>query len=549
MIPLQMLLTSIRDNYQIVGTIDCNSYNNNFADLYIALQKLKQDSFSPNQRIMVTITADYYKQQHGVVLQSLQTIVNNVDISNCFILLVTTNANVRAEYKHIHDTYNFDDTFFDIEIIDGSYIKLSGDDIQAYTKNSGITQNIEQLTKLSQKQKDLLFNSKNFCIVPWISLQVGIDNKVAPCCNYSGEVGDASLDSLETIWNNKNNQKLRASMLEDRTVKECQQCIVEEQYNKTSLRQSINADFSHHVNRLKQGTTPDYKIAYFDSRFNNLCNLSCRICYHGSSSSWHAPAVAVGLLDKDTPVFLKAGRSKHDLYEQVNEQIDNIERMYFAGGEPLIMEDNYRILDELDRLGKHQVELIYNTNMTQSSLKGRSIFDVWKNFSNITVGASLDAEKTRAEYIRTGTKWDDVIKFRQQMLQKRPDINFFVCSTLSIINALHVPDFHRSWVDKDLIAPHQFKINTLHYPKWLAVETAPLYLKELIIEKYETHLDWLRPLDRQGLATNGFESVINQVQTDAEFDSKLFWKNIKPLDAFYKVNLLDDFPELVDLPQ
>ena len=45
MIPLQMLLTSIRDNYQIVGTIDCNSYNNNFADLYIALQELKQDSF------------------------------------------------------------------------------------------------------------------------------------------------------------------------------------------------------------------------------------------------------------------------------------------------------------------------------------------------------------------------------------------------------------------------------------------------------------------------------------------------------------------------
>jgi hypothetical protein len=39
-------------------------------------------------------------------------------------------------------------------------------------------------------------------------------------------------------------------------------------------------------------------------------------------------------------------------------------------------------------------------------LKGRSIFDAWKNFKNISIGASLDAEGPRGEYLRTGTVWE-----------------------------------------------------------------------------------------------------------------------------------------------
>ena len=96
---------------------------------------------------------------------------------------------------------------------------------------------------------------------------------------------------------------------------------------------------------------------------------------------------------------------------------------------------------------------------------------------------------------------------------------------------------------------HEFNIQTLHSPDWLNVETAPQYLKDRIKEKYEEHLEWLRPLDKEGRAILGFQGILAQITRDREFNSHLFWNNILPLDKYYKANLLQSFPELVDLPQ
>ena len=187
--------------------------------------------------------------------------------------------------------------------------------------------------------------------------------------------------------------------------------------------------------------------------------------------------------------------------------------------------------------------------MTKFKLKGRNIFDAWKNFTNISIGASLDAEGPRGNYLRTGTVWEDVVEFRQEMIKQRPDIDFHVSATTSIINVLHVPDFHRSWVEQGFIQPYQFNIQTLYNPAWLNIETAPQYLKDQIREKYTRHLEWLRSIDTEGRATFGFQSILEQIKTDRKFDSQLFWNNILPLDKYHNANLLDNFPELVDLPR
>ena len=535
--------------YDIVGTIDCDEYKDNFVDLYLAIKKLYQPAYEPNQRILITSTLDFYKESHGLILQSLQTIVNNVDISNFFICFVTTNKNIEQEYAYVLDAYSTDPVPFNIQCIDGEFTRLSGSSIRPYRKINDLDQRNNDIKDLTKKQKDLLFNSKNFCILPWISLSIATDGGVAPCCSYRGDTGDASKDSLKDIWDNSVNQDIRQRMIDDLPVDGCKQCVFEESLGKGSLRTSSNTTFSKYIQIAEKSTTPDYNLKYVDSYYNNLCNLSCRICSHSSSSSWHAPAVATGKIDKSTPVFLKAGRSDTDLYDQIFEQLDNIDRIYFAGGEPLIINDNYKILDELSDRGRYDIELIYNTNMTQNQLKGRSIFDAWKNFTNITIGASLDAEGARANYFRTGTVWEKVVEFRHEMIRLRPDIDFFINCTTSLINAVHVPDFHRSWVEQGLIQPEQFNINALNQPSWLCVNTAPEYLQEQIVEKYQLHLEWLRPLDRHGRASAGFEGIIERLNNTVKFDPQAFWNNILPLDKYYNANLLDNFPELVDLPQ
>ena len=532
-----------------IGTIDCDLYGDNFSELYFAIKELHKEVYLPNEKIVIISTYDYYKQSHGLLLESIQKIVNNVDISNCFILFKTTNSNVIEEYTYVLDNFSHDPTPFEIEIIDGEFIRHPAGIIQPYTKSNNIDHYSDTIANLTKEQRKLLFTSKNFCILPWISLMIGTQSNVAPCCAFAGKTGDCSKDSLEDIWNNKENQNIRTTMLEDNPVTGCTRCIKVEHLGQQSVRQQMNKIFGHHVDQIYQGATPDFNLKYIDSRFNNLCNLSCRSCGHGSSSSWHAPSVEIGLIDKDTPVFFKAGRSNTDLYDQIFQQLDNLDRIYFAGGEPLIINDNYKILDELSNRRRHNIELVYNTNMTKFKLKGRSIFDAWKNFKNISIGASLDAEGPRGNYLRTGTVWEDVVEFRQEMIKQRPDIDFHVSATTSIINVLHVPDFHRSWIEKGLIEPYQFNIQTLYNPPWLNIETAPQYLKDQIREKYTRHLEWLRSIDTEGRATLGFQSILEQIKTDQEFDPQLFWNNILPLDKYHNANLLDSFPELIDLPR
>ena len=543
------MIKSIIKQYDIVGSINCDEYKDNFVELYFAIKELYQPAYKPNQRIVITSTLDFYKQSHGLILQSLQTIVNIVDISNYFICFVTTNENIEQEYAYVLETYSTDPIPFNIQCVDGEFTKLPSGNIRPYRKINSIDQRNKDIKGLTKKQKDLLFNSKNFCILPWISSMIDTESNVSPCCAYNGKTGDCSKDSLEDIWNNKENQDIRTTMLNDETVSECASCIRHEEIGKESLRTSMNTIFSKHIHIVEQGVTPEYDIKYIDSRFNNLCNLSCRSCGHRASSSWHAPSVAIGLIDKSAPVFLKAGRSNTDLYDQIFQQLDNLDRIYFAGGEPLIINDNYKILDELSNRGRYDIELVYNTNMTQSQLKGRSIFNAWKNFKNISIGGSLDAEGSRGSYLRTGTVWKDVVEFRREMIRLRPDIDFYVSCTTSIINALHVPDFHRSWVEQGFIQPDQFNIQTLLGPAWMKVESAPKYLNDQIREKYTRHLEWLRPFDTEGRATSGFESILEQLNNPVKFDPQLFWSNILPLDKYHNANLLDSFPELVDLPQ
>jgi len=114
---------------------------------------------------------------------------------------------------------------------------------------------------------------------------------------------------------------------------------------------------------------------------------------------------------------------------------------------------------------------------------------------------------------------------------------------------LHMPDFHRNWVEQGLVDAEQWIVNTLTNRQYLKVTTAPEYLKDQIRKKYLKHLEWLRPLDPYGKSSSGYISILHALDVDDKFDPDLFWKEIEQRDRFHNVILLDTFPELVDLPR
>jgi organic radical activating enzyme len=107
-----------------------------------------------------------------------------------------------------------------------------------------------------------------------------------------------------------------------------------------------------------------------------LCNLKCRSCGHIFSSQWYQDqAKLAGPEWKDRNTVLNyAGRTETDMWTQLEPHLDYVEQIYFAGGEPLLMEEHYNILEELVKRKRFDVRLIYNTNFTHTDLKGRSVY-------------------------------------------------------------------------------------------------------------------------------------------------------------------------------
>ena len=404
-------------------------------------------------------------------------------------------------------------------------------------------------TELTAREEFLLKDSKTFCIYPWIHLHAYPTGEAYPCCHaeMAYPVGNCRQNTFEEIWHDSPMKQLRNDMLSETPNPACGRCYEQEESGFFSGRKSANKHHGHHVKRINDDK---FQMTYWDIRFSNLCNLSCRSCGHIFSSSWYQDQaqLAGGDWKEKNHVLNYAGRTETDMWEQLIPHLDYVEQIYFAGGEPLMMAEHYNILDELERRGRFDVRLIYNTNLTHVKLKDRTVFEYWKKFKSVAVGASLDAMGPRAEYIRKGTDWSAIERNRMQMLETCPNVDFYISPTLSIMNALHLPKFHREWVKKGYIKPQDLNVNILQDPAHLRIDIAPSEYKRVVQADYEAHLDWLRPLDPLQRATVGFESAINfMTATDNTMLIPKFWTKTQKLDQIRNENILAVIPELAGL--
>lgn len=408
--------------------------------------------------------------------------------------------------------------------------------------------------KLSPKHKELLFDSKVFCMLPWIHLHSFPSGKAYPCCNseMKNTVGNTSEESLLDIWNGNVMKDVRRRLLNEEKFEGCNRCYEQEDSGFVSMRNSQNKNFGHHIHlvdeTLADGTQPEMKMIYWDIRFSNLCNLRCRSCGDIFSSNWfddQKKLMEMGGHRLPTTRLHFAGRSETDMWDQLKDQIDNLEQVYFAGGEPLIMEEHYRLLNELIRRKKTNVRLIYNTNFTELTYKKTNVLELWKEFDSVSIGASLDAMGTRAEYIRKNCDWNQIELNRQEMLKICPKVDFYISPTVSILNAWHISDFHRDWVNKGFIKPQDLNINILQDPNYYRIDVMPLSLKEEIKAKWQEHLEWLSPQDHLNRASTGFKSAINfMMANDKTHLLPAFWERTNQLDLIRNEKLVDTLPEL-----
>jgi len=519
---IEELVNYYRENFSVLGVITLagwapDKWMIQWDEFRNQLFSLRKETFDDNERIIFIFDInDYDDLTFEIFFKRFIKILNKIDVSNFFAVIL------------IND---------DVENVKKYFNRHSSDpilpQIDYYNNNN---------------TRSLISSSRDtFCVAPWLHLMTTPYHEIKTCCLGTESLGYLNKNTLEDTWNNDSMKEIRKALLNDSYHNNCEKCYEQEKNNNQSLRLSLNQNFKNKVVKIKEKKeilAEDFKLLYLDMRFTNLCNIRCRTCNHHSSSKWyHDEKILNPSYDK--PVLMKSGKTDTDLWQQIRPHLDHVEKIYFAGGEPLIMEEHYLILEELERRERFDVVLFYNTNFTKIKLKTRSVFDYWKRFQSVVVGASLDAMTTRAEYIRKDCIWSEVEHNRRQMMKECPDVKFKISATVSILNAWHLPDFHRDWVEKGLISPNDIEFGWVQEPSHYRIDIATDAYKKIIKEKIQSHCEWLSRYPDVGPVLAQYESLINfMFAEDRSYLLDEFWQKTRELDTIRNENIVDVLPEL-----
>lgn len=410
------------------------------------------------------------------------------------------------------------------------------------------------------KYKDLKDNSL-FCPMPWIGAMVTPQGVFQSCCVQEEiSMSESSLEhqSLSEVRKNSYWNNIRKDLIAGIKTPTCNNCWKDESQGIKSLRKVRIEEFSHYLNNyenidIKEDGTLDNTIYHYDIRQTNLCNMKCIICNPVYSSLWNEESTKTKIAPQvsnnknfEKYVIDANDVSKEDVFDSIKNLIlespELVNSFYFAGGEPIISDIHWQILDLLKDNSLFNVRLSYNTNLLKLKYKTKNIIDYWKLFDYVKVSASIDAVGRRAEYVRYGTKWDVIennFSCLVSQLKKSAGVNI----TTSIFSVAAFGET-LNWISNyDIDLKDIYYTNILRNPPWASVSILPLEIRYRILEKISKDL-------KEKQYQYQYKFIENELLRDIDIteeillNRKKFKKNVSILDKHRNVNLLDYCPEL-----
>jgi hypothetical protein len=247
---------------------------------------------------------------------------------------------------------------------------------------------------------------------------------------------------------------------------------------------------------------------------------------------------------------IEKGNTKEFL-RNVIQQVPNFEVAYFAGGEPLITDEHYILLDEMIKTQNTDIQLRYNSNISNFKYKKRDIFKLWKHFSQpIQVYASIDHIGDRAEYIRSGTNWKTIEKNMKKLI-KTPNIEFTVNTVYSIFNALTISHFYKYMIDNHYYTPGRtvWSLYCMDTPKHVSSHALPEEFKEQALQQLEITEQYMKDLDFEDNQIQPITNVKKWLFQENTWEEQQgeFKKEIKRLDRIRNEDFAKTFPEIKQL--
>jgi len=409
--------------------------------------------------------------------------------------------------------------------------------------------------------------SNTFCILPWIHLSTRPDGQMRVCCtaNASGvaatnaqstgaQIGilrddqglpsNLNVNDLESSWNGAYMRNVRKQMLDGKEPPSCTKCFKEERAGHNSKRMWETKYWSSRVDlqKLLAETTDDGEvppqIAYIDLRFGNKCQLACIMCSPHDSSGWIKEWKSIyptiqNQNVKDIWQWDNKGsvngssynwhKNNPKFWQQFYEQIPNMKQLYFAGGESLIIEEHYDILEECIKQGyAKNMEIRYNSNAVEWR---DDLFELWKHFKLVRFHYSVDSIHEMNEYIRYPSKWSRTEEvFHILDTQTSDNVEVTIACAVQALNIYYIPDFIRWKLSQNFKKintwPHSaggIDVHFVYWPAYLNVKVLPPWFKDMCAKKYDEFIQWWSNNWELGIAEKDRGTITKETWLAAEY--------------------------------
>jgi MoaA/NifB/PqqE/SkfB family radical SAM enzyme len=427
--------------------------------------------------------------------------------------------------------------------------------------------------------KYVMNNSTTICSIPWNHLAIYHNGDYRICCQinvqgYGRLITEKNALNIQTCSidearNHPKLKELRKAMLNNEQHPMCEVCYSAERFKLGNKRSYLSTQHDYGSLEADSDGAIDvkkYPLTYADIRFGNLCNLKCRSCGPSDSSAWIEDVTKlyqqkkIWYYDGTYDLKLKAGfEDKYEIdstdftwyeqpecWERLVEQIPNINRYYFTGGEPFINKTHFRLLEKIIELGySKNVKLEYNSNMVAFPEK---LLDLWSNFNHVMIGCSVDGINEMTYYLRYPGKWSSIEENLSKMVHS-PNIYLSFSITVSVYNVRHLLDITRWLIERDL--PHLNQIPAHHvliHPPFMSTQVLPREIKEEITADYEMFYREIAEKYSVKLADHvrkSFSGIISFMNAkDTSFELPLLKGRTAELDALRGQSVSDTIPWL-----
>jgi organic radical activating enzyme len=305
-------------------------------------------------------------------------------------------------------------------------------------------------------------------------VRINEDGSVVPCCEFTGNIGiNISKDfNFEGYFSSPQVTDLKEKLSNNIWPSQCSQCENKEKLKHFSARQRANIE-------LPKGLTVDIVIG-------RECNSDCVMCYAGQSSK------IFSRIKKTKPTFDVPSEDQYWITEnsdidynwvenekfwnQLKENFENISKVKFIGGEPLLSKKLWRWLQDENIISKkHNKRLEIVTNGSIFNADKNQLLTGWEKTS-LTV--SIDSTEKEYEWIRQGLHWEEV----SNNTIKYSNLDNVVVSVHATINLYNVATLGNlvSWAnDNNLL----FTFTPVTSPSLLSIKYAPInILNQTLIE-------------------------------------------------------------------